>query len=232
MAEEFPFADLPPELQSRVLRIYPELKSTSLRLNQPIYRESLHQILHDECRKPISREEVAKYESEYSPMLRATFYFSKDNDWWRYLAVISNPSHKNFYIGLEHERWDGGTLKMGVFTYIEGKALRAKILADTSEVIEYDLMTMYYVYQERLSCMQLNPQFAKNQVIEHFEDAISSLDHEDLLVFLRTNGKILGINVKSIKRYDTAYDTGEAPEGVVQEINELEKLIRKRLEAL
>jgi len=121
---------------------------------------------------------------------------------------------------------------VGTFSSLRGGRILDITLPNAGEFYEYDLMTMYYVYQERLSCMTLNPQFAKKYVIEHFEDTVSQLAYEDLLVFLRTNGKILGIYVKALERYSTTYDIGEAPKELVQEVKELERLIRKRLLSL
>jgi hypothetical protein len=105
---------------------------------------------------------------------------------------------------------------------------------DHTVPLEYDLMTMYYCYRDRLSCMELDNKYAKNMVMDVFEDNISSIDYEDMLVYLRTNAKIMGINVKGYpKYYKGEYDPNEVIDDRIEQESEiLRNLIEKRLEFL
>ena len=82
--------------------------------------------------------------------------------------------------------------------------------------------------------MKLDPEYAKKKVIDYFENTVRSIDYEDQLVFLRTNTKIMSINVKGYsKYYQGEYEHYKViDKKIKQEVKLLEKLVRKKLESL
>jgi hypothetical protein len=195
------------------------------------------------CNSKITSIEVAKYLKNYEPIAYAKLYFSKEKEYWCYISeilTINNDMYRkripNLYIGLSHPNIEYiGDIKLGNFNAEQAKKLMAYMEIDDYTIpSEYDLMTMYYCYRNRLSCMELDSAYAKNKIIEYHEDMISSIDYEDMLVYLRTNAKIMGINVKGYpKYYKGNYDTGEIiDERIEQEVELLIILIGKRLEHL
>jgi hypothetical protein len=239
--EDFPFEELPPELQSKILRSLSSeegLKSVSLKLTKPVYKQTIHKILEDECNKAITPNEVNKYLKNYEPLVHAKFFFSKDKEEWCYITEIKtiNDTVSNLYIGLMHPLSQYiGDIELGNFGIIQALNLKAYMgVNDNTVPFEYDLMTTYYCYRDRISCMNLDNEYAKNKVIDYFEDTMTSVDYEDALVFLRTNAKIMGINVKGFpKYYEGEYDPGEIiDKKIEEEVEILEKLVRKRLHSL
>lgn len=74
-------------------------------------------------------------------------------------------------------------------------------------------------------------------MLDYFEDTISALDYEDLLIFLRVNAKIMGIYVKGFdKLYREDYYFNIKNEEVFtlvkNEVEILEELVLKRLNSL
>lgn len=220
---DFPFASLVPEMLSLLLRPTQETKD-------------IHKMLKDECNRPISRLEVDRYVKNYQPIARAELFFVKTEEWWCYVAKTIQLDH-NSYIVLVHPREEyEGFIKLGNVGHEEAEALM-KFMSAT-DVYEYDLMTMYYCYKSRRPCMDLNPLYAKKKVLEHFEDIVSAASYEDLLVFTRTNARIMGIgtdySVYSKLYEEDVYDRwgGLEDKRVGQECELLIRQIRNRLRAL
>jgi hypothetical protein len=165
-------------------------------------------------------------------------YFSNDKEDWCYIAEIKIMGEplSELYIGLMHpnEKYSG-EIELGNYDTMRAVGLMHYMEINYNTIpFEYDLMTMYNCYRNRVSCMNLNNKYAKNKVIECFENTVSDVDYEDRLVFLRTNSKIMGINVKGYpKYYQGEYDPGEIiDKRIEEEVEILENLLRKRLQSL
>lgn len=235
------FNTLPYEIQSKILRSYESLKPASLLVNKNIYKEAITSMYHDECDKIISEKEFKQYVIDYNPTLVCKFYFDKANEWWKYIAFIKDTINMGTISALilQHP----GLNYCGTMTIVNVGLLQARELFDSmtdnnrAKPFEYDLMTMYYIYMNRQSCININPNYAKDKVLEFYDDVYSSLDYEDLLVFLRANAKIMGIYVKGFaKVYQGEFNYGIVDEEVARKIaNEVEllsALILKRLNNL
>lgn len=243
------FKTLPYELQSKILRSDKLLKPSSLRMNKAIYDASLYQIYDDECEKPITPQELTNYIKNYNPILVGKFYFDKEGDWWKYVAFIhyyGNNTDINVIqsinttaIVLEHpyQRYYGPIVLGNVELSSARDIFITMTEANRTNPFEYDLMTMYYIYSDRTSCMNINANYAKDKVLDLF-DNLRFINYEDQLVFLRTNAKIMGINVKGFdKVYQAEYKNGFITDDniinkIETEVELLEKLILKRLQCL
>jgi hypothetical protein len=199
--------------------------------------------LESDCDKKITPIEVAKYLKLYEPLAYAKLYFSKEKEYWCYISEIltindymSKNGISNLYIGLIHPNYEyRGDIELGNFDAENAKyVMKYMEIDDYTIPSEYDLMTMYYCYRDRLSCMKSDNTYAKDKVIEWFENTVSSVDYDDMLVFLRTNAKIMGIIVKGYPTYYKGeYDYSEIiDERIEQEVEILQNFIRKRLELL
>lgn len=252
------FKDLPFELQAKILRSCETLKITSLYVSKSIYKEVITQIYNDEGQKLLTKSEVFNYISKYDPTQVCRFYFDKEGE-WIYAAVnqymhTSNTNHIiNKYIWeddiisqintttnvcINCHSINNGPIVLGKISCLDARYNILRKMNNRNDPYEYDLMTTYYCLNERLSCVNINLNYAKDKVLEIFQDNICSLDYEDLLVFLRGNAQIMGIYVKGFDRtynsdYKNGFITDEAiNEKIEKEVELLEKLILKRLESL
>lgn len=253
--EEFPFASLSPDLQSLVLRSLKETKPSSRSLTSAIRKATKIALLDDECNLPISPKEVEKYVADYEPILQAEFFFNdgKRNLWWCYIAKITITNGRNSdvkYIVENHPteeysgRFDLGNIKQTdaeqFLAYMkEDRQVEPEenTISPEQQYREYDLMTMYYCYRNRETCLEIDPCYAEKKTLEHFEESMCALSYETMLVFLRANAQVMGIQTdyRSYKKsyHDDNYNCLKPYDPrIKRECKMLEKQIRKRLLAL
>lgn len=243
----FPFASLSPELQSYILRSIKETKSLSRSLTVSIRQASDVQFVKDEYNLTVSQKEVEKYIDNYAPIIRAKFFFNdgEKNHWWCYVAEIKiRGSRIPEYIG-EYYQTDQhrGTSWLGNMGWSKGESVLDLINKDEEKekyveynIIRYDLMTMYYCYRNRKTCVDIDPDYAKKKVLKHFEEMMTGFSYETMLVFLRANARIMGIQM-DYGLHDGFYEDSHHPEKpncrrIKRECRMLEKEIRNRLLAL
>lgn len=248
------FKELPSELQAKILS-FCELKNASLYVSKSIYKEAIYLMFNDEGKKLITKKEVRNYINKYNPSQVCRYYFDKEGDWWIYVAVIQymfmsydgwdddikHQIYKNTNIFINYhptEKYHGDIL-VGHENQANTRLLLSSMSIHNREnPFEYDLITTYYCLSERVSCVNINSNYAKNKVLKMFGDAIRSCDYEDLLVYLRGNAQIMGIYVKGFDEiYESTYKNGfiideSINEKIAEEVELLEKLILKRLESL
>jgi hypothetical protein len=234
----FRFKELPVEIQSKILRSDRLLKPASLRINKSIYNESISQMYHDEGNREITLKEVKHYKKNYKPLLLGKFYFDKINK-WRYIAYIYNdyqiiePFIVVHPIGQETGELVVGKVNIDYVRHYYNTMLEK----NRRKPIGYDLLTMYYIYSNRISCMNINPNYAKEKVLSYFDDELSVLSGEDLLIFLRVNARIMGIYTKGYADfYQTQYHIfirdNVVDNKIQEEVNLLEKLVLKKINNL
>lgn len=232
------FKELPPEVQSKILRSDTLLKPTSLRINKAIYNESIHQMYHDECDRKITLKEVKHYKKNYKPLLLGEFYFDKTNK-WKYIAYIYHIDRIIEPFILVHPiEEQAGEIVVGKVD-IDYVRHYYNTMSEQNRLkpIGYDLLTMYHIYSDRISCMNINPNYAKEKVLNYFDDQLAALSSEDLLIFLRVNARIMGIYTKG---YDDFYQTqyhifirdNDVDNKIQEEVSLLEKLVLKKLNNL
>lgn len=242
--KNFNFKGLPVELQSKILRSENSLKNVSSFINRPIKEASAVSYMHDECYYPIVRNEFDRYIQNYRPLLTCEFFFSRNKEYWCYIGRIRqrlywDVSDINYlYIILfltnnGNDPWFTD-IRLGEFTNHLARAIfQAMDITPETAPIEYDLMTMYYIFKERQSCMNFDSNYAKRRVIEIFEENEVILSHEGQLVSFRANAMIMGIQTKGFKPfYSGEYDPIGASDDIIMEVEFLKNEIRKRLEAL
>jgi hypothetical protein len=250
------FNNLPFELQAKILRSHPSLKTASLYVSKLIYKESIYHMFIDEGQKLITKSEVLNYINKYNPSQVCRFYFDKEDAWWIYTAVITHMHmcsrdrwdsdvvyqilvDTNIFINYHPNKNHYGDIIIGVENQSETRALLSSMTKHNREnPFEYDLMTTYYCLSERLSCVGVNSNYAKNKILEMFDETTRICDYEDLLIYLRGNAQIMGIYVKGFnKTYINTYKNGFVLDEMIiekirTEVELLEKLILKRLESL
>lgn len=235
------FGRLPPEVQSTILRSDKSLKPTSLHVNKAIYNQSIYKIYEDDCNREITEKEVKYYINNYKPLFIGKFYFDK-GDHWIYIAYISSHDGNMIdrFINV-HQRDDKTLGEIVVGNNVNPEYIQHYKYKMTGQKrfipISYDLLTMYNIYSIRFSCMNINSNYAKDKVLAYFDEKMRNLSAEDLLIFLRVNAKILGINTMG---YDDLYQAPyrmfirdeEINRKIEEEVNVLEKLVHDRLKGL
>lgn len=228
------------------MRSYDNLKAASLRINKNIYSEAITSMYHDECDKIISEKEFNQYVIDYNPTLTCKFYFDKENDWWKYVAFIQYNDGNNIRtmnnttaIILQHprEKYYGKMFLGNVNCVLANDLFFCMTEDNKAKPYEYDLISMYYIYANRQSCMNINPNYAKEKVLAYYDEVWGACDNEDQLVFLRANAKIMGICVKGFSAvYESEFRYGivdeEVDRKVTEEVELLYNLILKRLNNL
>ena len=194
--EDFPFEDLPIEIQGKIVRSVPmeTSKSITLKLNQEIRED----VLINECLNSISKIELQKYKNKMHPYSIVEFYHiprfngfyaeiksfsaavSPANDFNVHLESISH------YIGRNDSR--GHILAVGI------RDVNSFFGNGKKELIYYDLVTTYHILKTRLSCSTYDSKFAKKAVIDTFDYMYTYLDDVDeILVYLRAHASIMSI---------------------------------------
>lgn len=115
---------------------------------------------HDECNKPISKKEVDNYVKNYEPLLMCKFYFDKEKT-WKYVAKIYIENSPKIYLVNFHHSVNGEIILGEVNTQYAEYVLNQMSYKNKEDPFEYDLMTMYYCYSNRYSCMNINSNMQK-----------------------------------------------------------------------
>lgn len=212
------FKELPIELQVKILRL--SNRSNSYLISKEIYQSSIYHILDDEGNNSVSENEILNYIKIYDPLHICCFYANNANIYMKlttYVAVIKNivpaialtrysvchgyyPHNNRGIINKINDEY----ITLGNLDKYQVKISVGEMYQDgIDHFLYYDLLTTYYVLKERTSCMNIDPNYAKNKVLEMFNDNIKSQNNDNLLVYLRANSKMMGIHIKGFQNiYD------------------------------
>lgn len=223
--EDFPLTALPVDVQSLLLRSNSAIKHLPMRLNKGIMAATKHRLADEECELPISVLEAQNYEREFSPIARADYFFDPETSW--YIARIILPNEIEYIADLNRIFGD-------VKSYDAKKHLFKMGVGDGTQPFEYDLITMYYCYKARHPCMEMNPSYAKKMVLRYFEEVVSVLSYDPMLVYLRSNARVMAIGTNYTIYKGTYRNSGQQAidQRVIDECELLQRQIRNRLLAL
>jgi hypothetical protein len=75
------------------------------------------------------------------------------------------------------------------------------------DILEFDLLTQYNIYNNRLNCMSINNKYAYNKTIEKFNNIIDTYSDELLFIYLFINYKVIYPTWQGIEFLNIDYET-------------------------
>lgn len=163
------FNELPPEIKEHIIRQRPKLILAFSLVNKELHQlcESLY--LKKVGRRSIRSHEIAKYR-ETNPLIFGSHnhvYNSMTAGEVNASVCIRRPGYVSF-----HENYN--YWHINVKMEFDSRSLSFSTHYDNvSNVINdmflYDYMTQYHILSKRLSCVRLNPTYAKDYILRYFD---------------------------------------------------------------
>lgn len=152
------FDQLPGDVQAEIFN-----KDMSLSRKSPYISKSINRSTNQNiCQLPISSQEVVNYVNTYVFLVGGTRESTKFNVNKNYLVKYpTNNQPAGYYIMVEWIYLNPNNTINLKFDYNNTDFFRRA--AEAQRVLEYDLLTSYHIYNNRLSCNI--PFYAKNKVI-------------------------------------------------------------------
>jgi len=171
--------NLPPEVLEHIFKQYPKLLLKSRTLSSPMLNLMLPEYSKLKLSKPITYHEIKDYlntepdtfayfqlillEKEYLKTLYSFLFYNKiRTKWYHELigdAYVTSHYSNHFYSSpssLSRE----GTLFISEFDFVN--------------IIEFDLLTIYNIYKERLLFNKYSKTYAKNKILQHFNYIVTT----------------------------------------------------------
>ena len=203
------FSDLPVEIQENILSQDPQVLQQSRILSKPIQAVTEHQYIKQICQSPVSFNEFIKYVQRvedrvgYMMITRSDSFATAliDNtiqSWTRYVnnMYIFNAMDYSIRTSL------GNYIKTGLQTFLE----RSRIHLNPKNTVYLDLFSQLNILKSRLSCHQLDPNYASNYVLKYLEqfylkyNTNSIKDQIDLNMYLSLNASIMKIQTPTFSQ--------------------------------
>jgi len=236
--------DLPAIRETFVSR-YPEYINSVRALNRETRDQLRITHLFDKCKLPINKSELFDY-LDTVPLKYAFFNLYLDERSLEYqilnlecnLLILTPLFGKlvnygrlaSYYKALTVMNMDNGSL----YFRSEGNPGEANLSSSRNHTIDklktmsrdyeskngeffIDIKNYFNIINRRLSCFEIDPNYAKNTTKEHFIDVIKKLynDKDDILsinlldLYLTINAYILNIDVSNLFRYETIHKYDE-----------------------
>jgi len=229
--ESFDFQELPIEIQDYILDqeyrfpskrgLGPETEQMMLSLMQTSkgMRElNRNRFLETICRRPISRNEIIRYIEEL-PQTFCLFEKRVDDtpelpfEYEGYISIFRSRAHTGPYgYSMKYTQLNGnvyywnevGELGVGLSNYdYLGDIDYDTIIQEITDDKEPDLLTTYRILLHRLSCMNIDSEYAKTETLRHFQEHIQEMRGSiyqtlALYVYLIGNARVMNLLVKEI----------------------------------
>jgi hypothetical protein len=159
------FMNLPPEMQERVIAQQSELIQIFSQVN-PTYQTLLNkQMLDQVCLQPFTRNETTEIH-EFQPIDGILYHKSiQSNVKVSYLIVIHEKLLSSEVVNMHY--MNIVINNNGVYIIpIQDDLVMYYLQQFENTSSEFDLLSLHNLLANRLSCMQINPNFAKNYTLE------------------------------------------------------------------
>lgn len=226
------FKQLPIELQQEILSQKPELIPIFFQLN-PKYSDLFKsQLLSQICSRPRSEDEINKASSRQ----RITGRLYQDEPFEDFFTITMEIKVKDV---LDNER-----IIFNVIQYDDGVIrILSNPVGDINTIVYDDLLSYYNVMKNRLNCMNINPNFAKdyilnrfkNRYIRNYQERIKSnntdqtLEYRVIGLYLALLMNIYVFNIIIDLNINLLKDIPNNLNAIIQDIEHMIDLIQERL---